>query len=494
MKFVLWLLLILAISSGLRLYRLERQSLWFDEAYSVFMARNDPATLWKQQAADSSPTFYYSLLHYWIQLFGSSEFSVRLLSALFGILLIPLLFVAGRELFNRSVGLCAAIIAGISPIHIYYSQEARMYTLLSFMSLVSFLMLHLSLGKNRKRHWIGYVLSTTLCLYTHNFGVMLVLAQGIYCAVALYEKKDTAVSFRCFISAAGVLIAYVPRMLVLFGQMGGQMNQWIDPISTGELMSTLTHFALQSWRLPLTHAMSLLIAVASPVCGVLLLLGMGYRNSPWQRAFLVSYLIVPLAIAALISLRMPVFVAGRYDMLVFPAFCLCIAAGLYKVKWPLLRYGLYIFIGVATSLVLSRYYVHYEKSNDKVVAAYIQKSAADGDIIVTTELSMLPFEYYRTKERRFAVFPFPEGPRGYLVPEALTGDEAYIKMQTEKLMNTISPLLTQQNRIWVLYQPWRFSDKLLEWMTEHLTFVSKIDFSPGDNRNQVHAVVAFKQK
>ncbi len=98
----LWvgLLVITLAAFALRLFHLAQQSLWYDEAFSVFLAQMDLGAITARTAADIQPPLYYYLLHFWTVLAGSSEFSVRFLSLWFGVLTVPLVYVAARRLFN----------------------------------------------------------------------------------------------------------------------------------------------------------------------------------------------------------------------------------------------------------------------------------------------------------------------------------------------------------------------------------------------------------
>jgi len=135
---LLWVgLLIVLLATALRFYRLDGQSLWADEGNSVALAGRSPADITYGAAYDIHPPLYYYLLHFWVWPFGTSEFAVRSLSAVIGILLACLTFLLGRYLFDSWVGLVAAFLSAISPFQVYYSQEARMYILLAALSALS---------------------------------------------------------------------------------------------------------------------------------------------------------------------------------------------------------------------------------------------------------------------------------------------------------------------------------------------------------------------
>ncbi|NIO71640.1 MAG: hypothetical protein GTN71_22070, partial [Anaerolineae bacterium] len=189
---LLWvgLLLVLLLATVLRFYRLDGQSLWADEGNSVALAGRSLAEITYGAAYDIHPPLYYYLLHFWVRPFGTSEFAVRSLSAVIGILLVGLTFLIGRRLFDPWVGLVAAFLSAISPFQVYYSQEARMYILLAALSALSiyFLLRFMEAeaadtGRQQPLSlWAGfYILATVLALYTHySFPFVLLVENLVY--------------------------------------------------------------------------------------------------------------------------------------------------------------------------------------------------------------------------------------------------------------------------------------------------------------------------
>jgi uncharacterized membrane protein len=138
------LLTITLLALGLRLGRLTFQPLWWDEGTSVYFASQPLSDLTAATAADIHPPFYYLLLHFWMLLCGRGEAALRLFSVVIGALTIPLLYGVGRRLFDTRTALLAALLLALSPFHVYYSQEVRMYALVTLLGLASvYLMLRL---------------------------------------------------------------------------------------------------------------------------------------------------------------------------------------------------------------------------------------------------------------------------------------------------------------------------------------------------------------
>ena len=124
--------LIILAGFALRVYNLTYHSIWFDEAVSIRWAQSTLARILDvsmKLEEDRLPPLYYLLLKFWTQITGSSEFALRYLSVLCGVLLIAVVFVLGQKLFSKRVGLMVAMLTALSPFLIWYSQEARMYSL-----------------------------------------------------------------------------------------------------------------------------------------------------------------------------------------------------------------------------------------------------------------------------------------------------------------------------------------------------------------------------
>lgn len=193
-----WLLLgILALGALLRVAQLDFQPLWWDEGYSVFFATRDFGTMLARTAIDIHPPLYYAFLQAWLGLLGAAAATMRVLSVLFGVAAIPLLYLVAQKLFDRRVGLVAAFLLALSPLAIYYSQELRMYGLVALLALAS-VALQLKIletefaNQNSTRAAPGvrfhlttilYLGSATALLYTQYLSAFLIVAQ---CIVVLY--------------------------------------------------------------------------------------------------------------------------------------------------------------------------------------------------------------------------------------------------------------------------------------------------------------------
>ena len=167
---------------GLRLYLLDKQSLWYDEGVTAEIARRGLGELTRWTAGDIQPPLYYYVVALWGRLAGWSEWSLRFPSVFFGVLLVPLLAAVTIALTRRRLaGLLAASLAAFHPLLLYYSQEARMYAMLTALGvLLGYLVIHgETVIRRRTLHWLAYVLVATAAVYTHYFAFFLLLALAL---------------------------------------------------------------------------------------------------------------------------------------------------------------------------------------------------------------------------------------------------------------------------------------------------------------------------
>ncbi len=187
------LLALLLLAFALRVYALDAQSLWYDEAVTAQVAQQGLGELARWTADDIQPPLYYALVAGWTRLAGTGEWALRFPSVVFGLLMVALAYVLGRRLFGRPAGRVAALLASLHPLWIYYSQEARMYTLLTALGMLAGYALLRVLassqepGSARKRlgWWAVFVGASIALLYTHYFAAFLLLAFALFFVLAL---------------------------------------------------------------------------------------------------------------------------------------------------------------------------------------------------------------------------------------------------------------------------------------------------------------------
>ena len=174
-------IVLMLLGIGLRLYHLDSQSLWADEGIQYFISSADTIQelLERRQERTFHNALSFIINHFFLQI-RDSDFFLRLPSALFGIATLPLAYLLAHKLLSRTAALCTLFIFAISPLHIWYSQEARMYAPLLFVALLSTLCLCKAVERGHALWWLLYIASTVLGLYLHIFMVINVMVHSLW--------------------------------------------------------------------------------------------------------------------------------------------------------------------------------------------------------------------------------------------------------------------------------------------------------------------------
>src|SRR5205814_4566304 len=167
------------------LYHLGTPSIWYDEAFSVELARQPLPLLWHIIfGLEPNMELYYLLLHGWLAVTGmlgqhSTEFVVRLPSAIFAALSTVVVFLLGRRFLTMPAGLVAAGLYLLNDLQLVYAQQARSYSLQLLLTCIAWYAFFAAItGESyAKRWWMCYIGATTLAVYTHLFSLFILLAQ-----------------------------------------------------------------------------------------------------------------------------------------------------------------------------------------------------------------------------------------------------------------------------------------------------------------------------
>ena len=154
------------------------------------------------QYGDRHPPLHHLALWLTVKGFGDGELAVRLPSLIAGTLVIPALYLLGRELFDRRTGLIAAAFVTVSPLLIWYAQEARMY---AFVTLFGVLALWTQLRVIRDGavvNWAAYILATSALLWSHYFGLLLIGVQQLMFMGVIIQRRRAGEADRALCSAS----------------------------------------------------------------------------------------------------------------------------------------------------------------------------------------------------------------------------------------------------------------------------------------------------
>ncbi len=479
--------IIFVIAAEARFLGLDIRSLWFDEAFSVDLATKPVwAVLRFLPYNDTHPPLYYVLLGAWIHVFGSSETAVRSLSALAGFLMVPLLYAFARRLVDRDVALVAAALLAGSAFATVAAQEARMYPLLGLLALASWYSLWRGVHHRRPWPWVAYAASSALMLYTHYFGLLVIGSQVLYLIPLVRRDRRTLTAAALSLGAVALLFVPWVHGFVIQATSGRAEPTFREPAGLravedllaqygfgGELLGTGGYHhggVLPLWQESLMVLPFIVLALA----GTYALRG--------ERAWcLLCYLVGPVAMALVVSLRDNIFYA-RYFSFLEPPFALLVAAGIDAVATRISRLGAlrargrpavmagFVMVVLLTNApVLNGY--RWQRAGDydwRGAAAVVSKRAGANDyLIFIPGFARTPFEYYY---------------KGHLDRYQLTPIETYhmARMKTSPLPSVkkawVRSIARVHPRIWIVT-----TVPMTPASFERLEDLFKESFTPGNN-------------
>jgi len=409
---LLWLLALTLLAWGVRLYRLDAQSLWYDEGVTATLAQRTLVDLTAWTARDIQPPLYYYVVWGWGRLAGWSEWSLRFVSVWWGVLAVPLLAVLTQRLTrSRAATVTAALLTAFHPLLVYYSQEARMYTMLVALGLLAgYQLVRIDDGESHWRAWVSYALVATLAVYTHYFAFFLLLALGVAFLLKQYHQ------LRRFLSAhLAILLIYLAWSGALFYQLRVDRSYWQGQLKVWE--------AFQSVLLRFTQGETVLERDAGPTlllygAVTLFLLVASLWHARWQPTwrrplrYALCWLFIPLAGVLTLAAFIPKFNA-RYVMVALPGLILlwssgigALSTGAARPSSPVLWQRLPGWLGalLATLLLLTGFWtanrnwftdIAFTKAEWRQLADYVREHKGTNEAVILVSGHAWPiWDYY----------------------------------------------------------------------------------------------------
>ncbi len=401
--------LMVLLGAVVRFTGLADESIWLDEATSIIIARLNLPSVVAWAAGDIHPPLYYLVLHFWLR-FGESEFAVRALSAVVGVLTVAATYALARELFGSRVGMYAALLLALSPMHIPYSQEVRMYAMVAVLSLLASYFLLLALRRQRWPYWLGYVVCATLSLYTHYFALFALLFQVSFLIGRVWKVRvQRRQLWFILLALCTIFVLFLPWLPILYRQSttggGGWVEKSVGQPSWRELADTWVQFSIGPdrqlypvWLRRLAYGvfalclLSGLRALAPATTRAELVEG---RNSQRESLlFCVTYILVPVMTVWLLSQFKPMYTV-RYLLPFLPAYYILVAQGIHQLPWSGVR--ILALVLLALTALLGDYAAWRTPRNAdwRSASALVLRQAQAGDVVLfSPRWDEKPFEYY----------------------------------------------------------------------------------------------------
>ncbi len=435
-----WLALaILLLAFALRVYRLGSQNIWWDEGYSVHVARHSLSALTTLAAADTHPPLYYWILHLWMGAAGQTEFALRFPSVAFGVLAVAVVYRLGRCLINdrrrptaELVAVLAAMLLAISRFHVWWSQEIRMYSLAALWAAASMLALinfKLHISNSRLGHawpnlksailnfkFVLYALTVMAGLYSLYLFVFVVAAQAMFVVWAVWRKLRSGLARQAWALLAGwggamvvALLALLPWLLYTLPRL----KSW----SAATQFNPLTYLQL-CWTvltLGLTEHVEY-YGLANLVFALIIVVGiLNFRLQISDYKLQISDSHSSVVILAALALLVPVVgvfilltlpqglfyrppLEARYQLLSVPALALVLAAsiaGLWNWRRPIGALAGVAVVGLMLWKLPEYYEGRYVRDDFQTMTRAIAAYAEPGDALVLVSGDRFPLFNFR---------------------------------------------------------------------------------------------------
>ncbi len=471
------LIALLLIAFGLRVYHLDAQSLWNDEGLALYRARltlsenlsNVIVVPPNVPTRDTNPPLYFIELSALRMAAGESEYALRFVSVMAGVLLVALLYVTGKRLYSARVGLIAAGLGTLSPFLVWYSQEARPYTQIAALSLASVYLLLRALRFPRGadegpasatwRSWLIWAAwgAVTLAMLASHFNTFLLLPlEGLILAIAMIRLRRR----EALIVMGGLLLLAAP--LIVYAVSRAQTT--LDAVFRFRPLDSIAQESLSAFVIGAPHEIfqplwavlpGLMLLTVGVVGG---LLSKAWRQSAW---LMLAYLLVPLAAFYAAMFVTPIYIGPRHIIFLLPPIYLLMAAGVTLIwnRWRVIAWGV-----IALQVGLMGWWLtvqftdpSYVKQDVRSAACEIAADARRDDIVVLNDaVGSFVFDYYY--QRCGGEAPWTSIP----VYPSLDFDEALSQFQATT---------EAANRVWYVTQPARAAFDVRgmdEWARGHL--------------------------
>lgn len=392
------ILLILILAASLRLVSLN-QSLWLDEAINVLAA--EKYSLWEMVTeyakADFHPPGYLIILWLWTKLFGTSEILVRIPSVLFGVVTVFITYTIGKRFISQKIGLLAALLLAVNPLHIYYSQEARMYSYTAFATSLNFYFFLNNL-KVKGGFSLGYFLSALLVL-SSDYLAYLIFPTQFLILIIQKEKEVFKKLVISFLPAIAIWLIWLP---MFFKQVNVGISQtlinpaWkavVGDFGIKPLLLTFVKFIIG--RISYPDKMLYYLALLPVGSFYLLLLIRAFLKSSKEISkLLLIWLALPATLGLGISFFIPIYSYFRMLFLLVP-YVLALSLGIKSFENKKIPLFVNIIV-LSISLFASFFYLlnpFYHREDWRGLVNFLQKNKNAITIFESTG-NFAPFDYY----------------------------------------------------------------------------------------------------
>lgn len=375
---------VFAVLAGVVLRFFTDSPLWLDEALSVNVATLPLGDIGEALRHDGHPPLFYWLLHGWTEIFGSGDAAARSLSGLFGVACLPVAWLAGRRFGGRTVACYTVILVALSPFATRYATEARMYSMVTFLVLLGYVLVRRSLEAPTPGRLVAVGAVSAAIVLTHYWSFYLLIATAALLARTAYRHPEQrSANLRTLIALGIGSLAFLPWAGSFLYQLAHTGTPWSRPIEPFDaVFDTLLDFGGGKWiggRLlaPLLAALLVLAVFGRVVDRHRVELDL--RTRPEARPEIVlGGLTLAIGVGAAVlasSAYQP-----RYAAVFFPFVMLVAAFGITRIPHPVVRSVVVALVVVAGLAGAVRTGVD-DRTQGEVIANRIAEGARPGDVV-----------------------------------------------------------------------------------------------------------------
>ncbi len=421
-----WLLCILVgvIALGFNLYRLGSPSIWYDEAFSVELARQPLPLLWHIiWGPEPNMELYYLFLHFWLGFTGflglhPTEFVVRFPSAVFAALSSVMVFLLGRRFLGITAGIVAAGLYLLNHLQLLYAQQTRSYSLQLLLICIAWYALFVALTQesHQKRWWACFIGATTLAVYAHLFSLLILLAQlvtfgGLLVLPGPWREKARHRLVAFMVSLVSICVLIIPMLLV---SLHGSNTEWLPPPHLHDIYNLfLTIGAYKQIYLLLILgfcAFGILVSIlvylpqGKEILGQFALYKSGddKHNAMLHQYLPVAFaclcwIIVPVVVSYLVSQGSTRLFSNRYLVVILPPLFLLVGMGIASLRWHTIQLALTLALFLIALYIVPLYYKSAQVEDWNSTVPWLEQHYQPGDGLVcynNKQGCQIPVEYY----------------------------------------------------------------------------------------------------
>jgi uncharacterized membrane protein len=407
------------VASFFSFFHIGQKSIWIDEGISVLLSKLPWRDFWAVLSSMELNMWFYSLLlKLWI-FFGDSEYVIRSLSALFSIASIPVLYMLAMRLFGVHAGLITISLVSVNAFFIEYAQEARGYSLVYFLVVLSsYLFVRVTEDPGDKKTLYGYIIVSTLSVYSHLFAALILLAQAL--SVPFLPASKFRIRQLLFANLLiGVLL--IPYAFLIL-TVGGEQISWVLKPSVSQLIDLLMDLSGDAGHVKYVTIVFLLPCSVTLVHAFVAFLRNKRSVDTWRYVFIILILVVPILVSYGVSFKKPVFL-NRYLIVSLPGLIMLAGVGISLIKdKQFIVILLVLLMALLVRSTITQYYPKEKEENNRAPVFYVFSQARQGDgILFYKGGAMISFEYYWEKlnpppDLLDSVYPWKFGQYKYNVP------------------------------------------------------------------------------